>query len=338
MCFIWGLIAFGLAFVINSAMLNAEIVTEAQFLRFSAPFVEEILKGIILVLMVRRPRFQYFVDGAIYGFACGIGFAVAENYFYVLNNPGAELDIAVARVISTNLMHATASSLIGIAFGYARNHAGVRHTLTVLTGIVIAMLLHIGFNNLVTRDLFNNPLILLAYAAAVGIGGAAFIYYTIKRGLAGAKEWIKNNLGEADRVTHAEVAAVNQLGNLDTVLEPVVELFGPQKTQQVERFLVLQAQLGIYRQQLGELPDEKLRVQQDNLIETTRLQMDEIRQALGPYIMVTVRTLFPEDIPSTYLTLDTRITQSKLIRNPKTPSLFTTLDSKLISKDAAPND
>ena len=68
---------------------------------------------------MRRPKFTYFVDGAIYGFAIGIGFAVFENYEYIAGSSAA-LNTAIGRVISTNLIHATASAIIGIAFGLAR--------------------------------------------------------------------------------------------------------------------------------------------------------------------------------------------------------------------------
>src|SRR5262249_37084964 len=120
--FAWGIIAFGLAFGVNRTMLVNNIVTHDVFVRFSAPIIEEILKSLILLWLVRRPNFTYFVDGAIYGFAAGIGFAIFEDYSYVLDHSTAAMGVAVARVLSTNLMHASASALIGIAIGWARFH------------------------------------------------------------------------------------------------------------------------------------------------------------------------------------------------------------------------
>ena len=73
-----------------------------------------------------RPRLIFdgplaLAFGAIYGFGVGIGFAVAENIFYLSNDAqGAGPMLAISRVLSTSLMHATASSLVGISLGGLR--------------------------------------------------------------------------------------------------------------------------------------------------------------------------------------------------------------------------
>lgn len=326
LCVAWGVLSFGLAFALNTASMDAGLVTVDQFRRFSAPILEEIIKGIILVVLVRQARFQYFVDGAIYGFAVGIGFAVVENYFYIFENIGFALDVAIARVISTNLMHATASALIGIAFGYSKTRKGLSNLGVVLLGIALGMLLHVGFNNLVTRVSSG---LLLTYAATVGIGGALFIYYMIRRGLADARSWIQDHLGEADRVTRREAAVVDRMSDLGEVLQPISELFGPAKTEQVEKFLLKQAQLGIYRNQLNSLSEGRKRTQQLNLIEETQTEMNALRHQVGSYVMVTVRMLLPDEgIPSMYVNLDDRI--EKVKQTGTGFNLFDTLSTRVV--------
>src|SRR5258707_15573556 len=77
---IWGLIAYMLAARINPAMIHAGWVTHDQVVRFTAPIIEELLKALILIYLVQRADFNYVVDGAIYGFGSGIGFAIVENF------------------------------------------------------------------------------------------------------------------------------------------------------------------------------------------------------------------------------------------------------------------
>src|SRR5947207_13862540 len=85
LCFAWGMIAFGLAygvyelFIAHNPIPGVNIPVSTWIL-FLAPITEEILKAAILIYLVRRPNFTYFVDGAIYGFAAGIGFAAIENW------------------------------------------------------------------------------------------------------------------------------------------------------------------------------------------------------------------------------------------------------------------
>ncbi len=119
LCVAWGGLMVGAAFILNTEIYGRVGDIDAM-IRFVAPIVEEILKAIILIILVRRENFTYFVDGAIYGFAVGIGFAVFENYFYLYQNEAEALSIAIGRVLSTNLMHATASAVVGTALGFSR--------------------------------------------------------------------------------------------------------------------------------------------------------------------------------------------------------------------------
>lgn len=131
-CLGWGAIgAFGLTYLINTSVNNAlsDMVGSYRSYRtvvtVTAPIVEEILKSLILIYFIRQPSFRYAVDGAIYGFAVGIGFAVIENVFYLSSTPDAALSLAISRVLSTSLMHATASAMVGISLGRLRRVEGV---------------------------------------------------------------------------------------------------------------------------------------------------------------------------------------------------------------------
>ncbi len=287
----WGVLAFTVASLFNRILIDTGTLDRLTTVQFAAPVIEEILKGAFLLYLVRRPQFTYFVDGAIYGFSVGIGFAVFENYQYVFGNLNAALGIAIGRVISTNLMHATTSALLGIGFGLARFERGSSRSATVGLALTLAMVVHIGFNNLVTRVSSGY---LLLYAAVVGVGGVFVILTAIKRGLAEEKLWIEEKLGMADRVTASEAAVVQRLDNLQQILEPLAARFGQEKAAQIEKFLLLQARLGILRKTLDKLQDEKL-------LEVTRLEitqkqqeMDEVRRAVGVYTMSYLRNIFPE--------------------------------------------
>ena len=125
LCFAWGLLAFGIAYGLNSVTVRLGALSYNEMRRFGAPVVEEMVKGLFLILLVRRPRFSYFVDGAIYGFAIGVGFAIVENYLYIFQFPDSAFSLALGRVLSTNLMHASASAIVGISTGLFRFQQGL---------------------------------------------------------------------------------------------------------------------------------------------------------------------------------------------------------------------
>jgi hypothetical protein len=272
-------------------LIGNNIFERLTVLQFIAPFEEEILKGLILIYLIRRPQFTYFVDGAIYGFAVGIGFAVVENYDYVLGTTTGALDVAIGRVISTNLIHATGSAIVGIAAGLARFSRGSGRILRVVVGLILAILLHTGFNNLVTRVESGW---LLVYAAVVGITGVGAIWASIRRGLAEEKAWIEETLGMADRVTASEAAVVHRISDLDAILEPLAMRFGEEKASQIEEFLFMQARLGILRKTLEKLPDESLLEATRAEIAQIQQEMDAARRSVGSITMMYLRSIFPE--------------------------------------------
>lgn len=292
-CFIGGAIAVAIASQINGTLYTRGLLAAEDIIRYSAPPVEEIFKGLLLWYLVRRPKFTYFVEGAVYGFAAGIGFAVFENFQYVLGAGDAGFGTAISRVISTNLMHATTTSLLGIALGYARFERLPRQILVSLTGLLAAILVHAGFNNLVTR--VNPGTALLIYAAVWGLVGTGLIAFIIQRGLKEEKTWIEEKLGMADRVTKGEAAVVNRMENMQEILEPLTERFGEKKAAQIERFLVTQARLGILRKSLDKLSDERMKRSVEQQMEKLRTEMDTARRGVGSYAMLYLRHTFPEN-------------------------------------------
>ena len=291
LCFIWGGIAVVIVSKINNFIIG-DMESWKLVVRYIGPVMEEIFKGLVLFYLVRRPQFTYVVDGAIFGFAAGIGFAIFENYDYILSNPDQALAVAISRVISTNLVHGTVSAFVGIGFGRSRFSKGIGRVTIVLTYLVLAMGVHIGFNNLVTRVTSG---LLLVYASAIGIIGVVTILSTIRRGVAEQKVWIEEKLGMADRVTAGEAAVVHQITDVETILEPLALRFGQEKAEQIEKFLFMQARLGILRKTLDKLRDESLIESTLNEMSQLREEMDEARRAVGQYTMMYLRSIFPED-------------------------------------------
>jgi len=300
-CSAWGIFAYEIALFVNPWMRENGLVNEDLMVRFSAPILEEIFKGLILLYLIRRPSFTYFVDGAIYGFAAGIGFAIFENYEYILGSPQTALSLAIARVLSTNLIHATGSGLIGISLGIARFDHSIRRVVTLILGTSLAMGLHIGFNNLVNTP---NLSLLLVYAIGTGFGGIISIGFAIRQGLKEEKSWIMETLGEADRVTLQEKSAVEGLDKLNKILAPLEKRFGTEKAKQVKEFLAIQARLGILRKTAEKLNDEKMRRAVEVQIEDLSIQMNEVRRQVGSYCMLYLRNTFLEETGTLYQRLE----------------------------------
>ena len=302
--FFWGVIAVGLAFYVNGYIRSHYFSDASTIIRYVAPVAEEILKALILIVLVRRANFTYFVDGAIYGFAAGMGFAIAENFFYLYYNPGGSLGTAISRVISANLVHASATALVGIMLGKARFSRILGQIGYLIGGLLLGMFLHGLFNNIVDREI---PGPMLLYSTSIGFAGVGLIAFIIFRGLAEQRKWIEEKLGAADRVTGQEAKVVNKLADMGEILKPFRQQFGDDKADQVEQFLLNQARLGIKRKTLDKLPDPKMRAAVEREMDEIRQKMDAARRKVGATAMLAVRVIFPPEASPLWGMLESRI-------------------------------
>jgi len=291
LCGAAGVMAVAAAGFFNGTIIRQGWMERINVIRYAAPIIEEILKGLVLWILVRRPKFTYFVEGAVYGFAAGIGFAIVENFQYIAK-PETGVILAISRVISTNLIHATTCGLLGIALGIARFEPLPRRLLPSLGGLLVAMLLHIGFNNMVTRVSGG---LLLVYAAASGVSGAALIAYAIRKGLKEEQDWIKEKLGMTDRVTGQESKIVQNVENMKDFLKPLEERYGKKEAAKVEKLITIQARMGIQRKLLEKHTDEKMKRSVEEQINQLREEMEKVRKELGTYAMLQLRHTLPEE-------------------------------------------
>ncbi len=295
--FVWGAVgAVGFAYVVNSYVVMPLIRTlrlDYVWLYVAlAPIVEEILKSLALLYVSRQTDFTYFVDGAIYGFAAGIGFSIMENFIYVLQNPQAGIALALIRGFSTCLMHGTAAALVGVAVGRFRFQRNPQRLLALGGGWLAAIVLHASFNAVSKADLVP-PGLTMPLAVALGLAGVGLIATFISWGLREEGRWMLETLDRKVNVSAAEARAARSIASLDEVLEPVAAQF-PHKAEQVEALVLFQAQLGIKRKILQRLDDADLRRKLQREIDQMQIEMERLRREVGAYVMVYVRSVFPE--------------------------------------------
>jgi RsiW-degrading membrane proteinase PrsW (M82 family) len=312
-CCVAGILAFPLAFALNRAGLNTMVdggmaAASALLLvrTLVAPVVEEVCKSLSLVYYARRTEFTYFVDGAIYGFAAGTGFAIIENLFY-LSGSSAPLALSVNRAFSTSLMHGSACALVGVAIGRFRFGHGGNRLAALLLGWAAAMAVHMAFNRVVSGPL--SPAI-LTQAVLIGFGGLALTAGFIYWGLRAERAWLREKLNLDVGVSAGEAAVVQQMADLNTLLKPVEEDFGPEKRRQVEAFLRLQAQLGLKLKAAELTGDPQLRAALEAQCATLRAEVDVLRRAVGVYCMAYVRSILPDETEPIWDRIDLALSQA----------------------------
>jgi len=149
-----GCLAAVVAMVVNVLVLSASLFNHTLYVRYMAPLVEETAKALYIVYLVRSKKIGFMVDAAIYGFAIGSGFALAENVYYLSSISDANLLVWLMRGLGTAIMHGGTMVMFAVLGKSLTDVKGRDHPLWFLPGFVVAVVIHSFFNHF-----FFSPLI-----------------------------------------------------------------------------------------------------------------------------------------------------------------------------------
>jgi RsiW-degrading membrane proteinase PrsW (M82 family) len=162
--FVWGAGAATFVSAIVNDLVHGTVraVTQdaalASFLSasFSAPFIEELTKGmaVALIFFFMRREFDGVLDGIVYAGLVALGFATVENVLYygravAKEGFGGLLIVFVLRGVLGPFGHAVYTSMTGIGFGLARqSHNTAVKLIAPVVGFSLAAFLHFLWNTL----------------------------------------------------------------------------------------------------------------------------------------------------------------------------------------------
>ena len=157
-----GAAAAGAAYFLNQVLLDGLRVEFVTYSRYVSPWLEEVLKGAVLVYLIRSRRIGMLVDGAIFGFAIGSGFALVENLYYLATRPDAHVVVEIVRGFGTAIMHGGATAIFAIVSVSLAEKRPDAVLSVFLPGLLAAATLHSAFNHLLAKPVLATLGILLA--------------------------------------------------------------------------------------------------------------------------------------------------------------------------------
>jgi len=134
-----------------------------QYSRYAAPVVEESLKAVYVVWLLRRNKVGFVVDAAIHGFGIGTGFAVLENLYYVQAAPDATPWTWIVRGFGTAIMHGGATSIVAMVSRAFLNRLDGFRLRLLLPGLAVAVVLHSLYNHFLLSPVLATALIVLVF-------------------------------------------------------------------------------------------------------------------------------------------------------------------------------
>lgn len=135
---------------INGVLQDLLFMENFEFTIIVTPIAEEILKAVPLLVyatMISDKKETLFTAAM----AAGIGFAVLENAYYLLNDSAFNMIDAVIRAFGTGLMHGMCTLLVGVGISFSRKKSKI-FVVGTFALLSMAITYHGIYNMLVQSD------------------------------------------------------------------------------------------------------------------------------------------------------------------------------------------
>ncbi len=155
--YLWGALGAIVLALLGSLIFTAAaslfIKDSLQLSRFGAvvvaPIVEEITKGLFLLITITNKKFDNITDGIVYGGAIGLGFGMTENFLYFVTYSESIANwiaLVIVRSLFSAVMHCVSTATLGAFLGLAKFKSSSIKVFYAITGLLIAMMIHSIWN------------------------------------------------------------------------------------------------------------------------------------------------------------------------------------------------
>jgi len=218
------LILLGCAAALAAYLININLITIlginwVQYSKYAAPVIEEFLKASFIIYFLFKKRIAFLVDGAIFGFSIGAGFAVLENVYYLNSIGEANIAIWILRGFGTAIMHGCTTAVYSMIVKYYSDKNEKLNSAMVILFLFVPVFIHGFFNSFIISP--------FAFSAMQLIISPVIFYsvflYSEKR----MKNWMEISLES----NHELISAINAGELLETkagkYLQSLKDKFSP---------------------------------------------------------------------------------------------------------------
>jgi len=160
-----GGLAAVLSFLLHQQLLATGLLGRALLIRLVAPGVEECLKGLAILLLLRAGRIGFLIDAGLLGFALGTGFALVENVYYLWALPDSTLVLWAIRGLGTAVMHGGTTAILAMVTKALMERSEGTGPHLILPGLALAFAIHAGFNQFLLSPMIQALLVILILPA-----------------------------------------------------------------------------------------------------------------------------------------------------------------------------
>lgn len=258
--------------------LSPEVVN-----RYLAPVLEEAVKGLVVVVLIRAGRIGFLVDAAVHGFAIGAGFAVVENVLYLRAMTDAPLTLWLVRGMGTAMMHGATSAIFAMLARTLSDRRRKRPASAFVPGFAAAVLIHSAANHLLLQPVAQALIILMILPA--------LMVWIFDRSERATREWVSAGLDldlEVLQLVVSETFAVTRFGQY---LQELRARFPGPIVADMYCLLRLELELAVQAKALVMARGAGLELPADDDLDAALAERDYLQQSIGPTGLLALRPL-----------------------------------------------
>jgi RsiW-degrading membrane proteinase PrsW (M82 family) len=262
------------SYFVNDLGLQLTGMSLTSYSRYVSPLIEEALKGLILVYLIRNHRIGFPVDAAIFGFAAGTGFAMIENLYYLGVMSDAHIAVWIVRGFGTAIMHGGATAIFGIVAHTLAEEKQSTGLAVLLPGFLVAAVVHSAFNHFLFAPVLSTLGILVLLPP--------LLVFVFQRSEASLQKWLAIDF-DAD----TELLELINSGNFSDskvghYLESIRDHFKPEVLFDMMCYLRLHTELSMRSTGMLMLRESGFDVEPDPEVKAMLEELRYLEKSIGP--------------------------------------------------------
>jgi RsiW-degrading membrane proteinase PrsW (M82 family) len=280
-----GGVAAGASYFLNGALLDALRIGFVTYSRYVSPWLEEILKGAVLVYLIRSRRIGMLVDAGIFGFAIGSGFALVENLYYLASRPDAQIGVEIVRGFGTAIMHGGATAIfaiVSVAVAEKRPDASMA---VFLPGLLAAVALHSAFNHLLAKPVLATLGILCALPP--------LMHFVFQRSEKSLRDWLDEDLDSDIELLELINSEDFSQSNAGTYLQSLTTKFRGEVVADMLCYMRMHVELALRAKGVLLMRESGIDAPIDDEIREKLAEMQYLEKSIGRTGRIAVRPVLP---------------------------------------------
>jgi RsiW-degrading membrane proteinase PrsW (M82 family) len=249
-----------------------------RFTRFDGPIIEESLKALIVVFLIRTNRVGFVLDAAIAGFAIGTGFALLENYFYLQVIGAHHPAVWVVRGFGTAIMHGGATALFAVLAHLMTPQTAKGSLLRFAPGFFAAAALHVVFNQFLEYPVSSAIAMLMGLAAILGL--------VFQRDRKSIEHWLEVDFEEHRKLLDEIRSGAFGEHDLGRILDVLHRRFDATEIAEIVQYVELHTELILFAEAILEARDRGERVEIADIVVKKLEHFHEIEEDIGHAVRV----------------------------------------------------